>query len=644
MGSQDSQSSELAGLGTATNARFSSTVLGGTAAKKFFDVFGNKAAYGGGSGDGDRVTVFNDVQGREPIRMDISNVRELSTVDPDDQLLSNGGAPTLTMVDKGGDVVSGQKFSLDYVLDGTKKTIELVVDTAVNMAATAASGNLVTIGTLNAANTIDGLADAVVAALGTHADFTDGAVNDGTSAFKLTHASGVITFDTGTVAASNNEDYTAGDGIVGVRTNYDDTDGIVISNANDEFDLTVGDQSATGLKITNGTYTNIEAFAAEIQRVIDADGQFREENAVTVVVKEGTTSSDTSQTIKYIALENASGKQMTIAAKTNDSGTFFFGSEDDSSIANTNILASLKDELGLTADKTSYITHGKIDGGVDTTQDGGFVSVTIEDGDATITRAVAVTQEATRTFDDFAGDLGAAINAAFAGDGYSVSVSSTNGNFSLALDQAGAKTISLNGAIIEDAFGSSVSATGSDGEGAAFASMQDVVAAINDDLAAAGGNAEASFANGVMSIQAKTGSAGAASSIAVSGGDLDVLQFGADRSATGYAGNAEAATIDQINIGTVDGAENAIASIDNAIAFINSQRAELGAIENRLDHTINNLSNVVVNTEASKSRIADADFAVETGALTKAQVLSQAATAMLAQANASKQSVLSLLQ
>ena len=123
-----------------------------------------------------------------------------------------------------------------------------------------------------------------------------------------------------------------------------------------------------------------------------------------------------------------------------------------------------------------------------------------------------------------------------------------------------------------------------------------------------------------------------------------MLQFGADRSATGDAGNATHVTIAEINIGSVDGAENAIASIDNAIAFINSQRAELGAIENRLDHTINNLSNVVVNTEASKSRIADADFAVETGALTKAQVLSQAATAMLAQANASKQSVLSLLQ
>ena len=66
------------------------------------------------------------------------------------------------------------------------------------------------------------------------------------------------------------------------------------------------------------------------------------------------------------------------------------------------------------------------------------------------------------------------------------------------------------------------------------------------------------------------------------------------------------------------------------------QRAELGSVSNRLDHTITNLSNVNVNLQASRSRIEDADFAAETCNLTKNQILSQAATAMLAQANASK--------
>ena len=77
---------------------------------------------------------------------------------------------------------------------------------------------------------------------------------------------------------------------------------------------------------------------------------------------------------------------------------------------------------------------------------------------------------------------------------------------------------------------------------------------------------------------------------------------------------------------------------------MSATRSELGAIENRLNHTIDNLTNVVVNTEASKGRILDADFAAESTAMSKAQILQQASTAMLAQANASKQGVLSLLQ
>ena len=69
-----------------------------------------------------------------------------------------------------------------------------------------------------------------------------------------------------------------------------------------------------------------------------------------------------------------------------------------------------------------------------------------------------------------------------------------------------------------------------------------------------------------------------------------------------------------------------------------------GKVSNRLDNIISNLTNVVLNTEASKSHILDADFASESSKLTKAQILAQASTSMLAQANASKQSVLALLQ
>ena len=102
--------------------------------------------------------------------------------------------------------------------------------------------------------------------------------------------------------------------------------------------------------------------------------------------------------------------------------------------------------------------------------------------------------------------------------------------------------------------------------------------------------------------------------------------------------------ISAISVGTSAGAQSAISVIDGALARVNEVRSELGAVSNRLDFTMSNLGNIVINTDASQSRIEDADFAKVTGDLTKSQIMSQAATAMLAQANASKQGVLSLLQ
>ena len=85
-----------------------------------------------------------------------------------------------------------------------------------------------------------------------------------------------------------------------------------------------------------------------------------------------------------------------------------------------------------------------------------------------------------------------------------------------------------------------------------------------------------------------------------------------------------------------DNARDSISLIDNAIKTVNVQRSELGAASNRLNHTINNLTNISSNLSAAKGGIEDADFAKETTDLAKTQILQQASTAMLAQANASK--------
>ncbi|RDE22400.1 flagellin [Motiliproteus coralliicola] len=104
------------------------------------------------------------------------------------------------------------------------------------------------------------------------------------------------------------------------------------------------------------------------------------------------------------------------------------------------------------------------------------------------------------------------------------------------------------------------------------------------------------------------------------------------------------AGVSSIDISTVSGAENALAIVDAALARVDGERANLGAIQNRLDSTIANLSNISENVSAARSRIQDADYAAETAELTRNQILQQAGTAMLAQANQLPQSVLSLLQ
>jgi len=105
-----------------------------------------------------------------------------------------------------------------------------------------------------------------------------------------------------------------------------------------------------------------------------------------------------------------------------------------------------------------------------------------------------------------------------------------------------------------------------------------------------------------------------------------------------------ATTSTGVSVGTVATANAALTSLDLAIDKIANFRAGFGAYENRLDATINNLTTLKINTDTARSRIEDADFAKETTNMTKSQILSQAATSMLAQANSSKQNLLALLQ
>lgn len=175
------------------------------------------------------------------------------------------------------------------------------------------------------------------------------------------------------------------------------------------------------------------------------------------------------------------------------------------------------------------------------------------------------------------------------------------------------------------------------------------IAVSNFQVTDVAGNQTINFDGGSGSAVAVT--EGAANNTAVVGGQLDFSStdsFNVQTDTTGTLFTAATtastlAAVSSVDISTQTGANSALAVIDAAIDSISSNRADLGAIQNRLDSTIRNLNTTSENVSAARSRIRDTDFAAETAKLTKTQILQQAGLSMLSQANASPQSVLSLL-
>ncbi|MBO4290343.1 MAG: flagellin, partial [Lachnospiraceae bacterium] len=127
------------------------------------------------------------------------------------------------------------------------------------------------------------------------------------------------------------------------------------------------------------------------------------------------------------------------------------------------------------------------------------------------------------------------------------------------------------------------------------------------------------------------------------------LQVGAENSANDRISvaidkmNSTGLGVNGVDVSTTAGAQSAIDSIKSGIKVLNAQRADLGAQQNRLEHTINNLDNVVENTQSAESAIRDTDMATEMVKFSNNNILAQAGQSMLAQANQSNQGVLSLL-
>jgi len=204
-------------------------------------------------------------------------------------------------------------------------------------------------------------------------------------------------------------------------------------------------------------------------------------------------------------------------------------------------------------------------------------------------------------------------------------------------DQINSNAGKLNVSANYDAKTDKVTITSATGENIVFGKATGTAAG-TIDVAAQGSDGTFSGTSDVMANGATTTGyvqLNSSSSYALTGA-ASTQVFGANK--------ATLSTVADVDISTADGAQRAVAVIDNALAAIDSQRADLGAVQNRFTNTIDNLTNISENATSARSRIKDTDFAAETASLSKNQVLQQAGTAILAQANQLPQSVLSLLR
>ena len=249
-------------------------------------------------------------------------------------------------------------------------------------------------------------------------------------------------------------------------------------------------------------------------------------------------------------------------------------------------------------------------------------------------------------------------NSGVSGLGATANVTSVAAGTSAVTGIAGTSTLTLNGLAIS-LTNSTNAATNRTNTVTAINAQSSVTGVVATDtgsgvsLAAADGrNITTVFAAGTSTGAtvadyglAATGTTGATLNVtykAPAGITGNVVFAGAFSNTTAIAATGTA--ISAINVSTASGAQTALTAIDAALSSVNSSRASLGAYQNRFASVVNSLQTTAENLTASRSRIQDADFAAETAALTRGQILQQAGTAMLAQANSLPNGVLALLR
>lgn len=524
-------------------------------------------------------------------------------------------------------IADTSKFNDQKLLDGnfSAKTFQIghkggetISLTVANMSSSAIGGQTGTsAGTVAGASTgtqlaasVDAKVQGTVAILG--GNNSGAAVSDGDNIAGTTVVDGKAA-TSAQAATSWSDTYTVSTkGIVGDKVDWDLGGGVVASytlaSGDDVTDTAKTAASlAAGLSATGFTFS---VSGSTITATRDP-GFYAAEGSVTVTTttngtlagSDGTATAGTDATTATVATQWQASQTFTAGAKIGDQVNFTIGSNtyQYTAQADTSTAADLANEIAVNMTIAGYtigssgndVVINKVAAGADTSD-----------------FKAAVTQRSATTATSELESLGVSAKAT-SGDKVAITVNGDTWNYE-------------------------------------FASSPASVALTVDDLVSKWNAATSGFRTGytahaIDANGAKIAAGGAA------------VAFGLEADTAGTAGNFDMTANWQANPGVggtsaisaidlTSSPSDAIASIDHAIKQVGTERGNLGAFQNRLEHTVSNLQSMVENTSAARSRIEDADFATESANLAKSQVLQQAGTAMLAQANASTQNVMSLLR
>ena len=400
-------------------------------------------------------------------------------------------------------------------------------------------------------------------------------------------------------------------GIVGDGTNDMFING---QDVGDLSDATVGATLEDKLSALNTNISGVTVSAfTEMSATTQGDGVIQGTNAVTFTLGNADGSSTS------IEIRNTGSMDDLVSAINEKSGGLIEASLDDSG------------NLKLSSEAGSSITIGETGGGTALSALGtGMATGSAQQAQLALT-ADSGTDGITVTYTT-------ASDANVTGIDTRSTAGSISGRAAMVPASFESGDIKINGVSINE-YDNAIDVDGNDTAG----ENTDVVAHINKQSAETGvvASIDGSSGTDVLKLETLDGS-----EISIEYADATVAAAMETAIGIQETNSAEGAgsNVASIDISTAAGAQKAIDTIDAALEQINSTRGDLGAVSNRLDFTVNNLSNVAENVSAARSQIQDADFAAESANLSRAQVLQQAGTAMLAQANASSQNVLSLLQ